>query len=642
MNRKRKFIQNNDLFRLLFIGFFILLAFYYLPKIQIDNSIERWLPPYAKELAEYESFLNTFGSDALLIVAFDDPSGSASQQNEEYINEFQKQVIQLENVTTVVRWPVAPFRLKKQMNKNIYSILIGFTPPSYLNPNRPVLLEQIEALLESIPIKSHLAGTGVIHKAINVQTNKSTSQFLFLGLLVLIFTLWFLLRNFSALIATVLIAGGGLSSMLIASVFFDIPLSMITVILPLIILFYATSNTLHIFYHQGDFRIVLAPCFMATFASSLGFMAFWFDPIPKMQDFAILANAGLWGNLLWTIIIFYPHRSKFKSNRLLEKYFSRFDIASKLKYIILLLLSLPIFFYGIFQIKAEIFSLSVLSAEDKAVVDHHYIEKNIGNYIPLEFTVNLDSVSSTSVIKWMDEVLELEEVDGALSYLDFSGFRNPAENGYLSFKKRMGRITFLMPLVSSIEGIRLLAGIEQIARKHFKKSNPKITGYVTLYGRVADTLGKSFIENLLWAFTIVFTFLFIYLRNIRVFAVTILPNIIPILIIIGLMGLLKIPLDMVTVPIGCLLLGIVVDDTIHILYWHKRTKDTNIAVKEAGPAILSTTVILILGFSVLLLSEAPPIVNFGLLSITALSTALLGDLLLLPYFMRLLKTGHNS
>jgi len=63
---------------------------------------------------------------------------------------------------------------------------------------------------------------------------------------------------------------------------------------------------------------------------------------------------------------------------------------------------------------------------------------------------------------------------------------------------------------------------------------------------------------------------------------------------------------------------------------------------QAGPAILSTTVILILGFSVLLLSEAPPIVNFGLLSITALSTALLGDLLLLPYFMRLLKTGHNS
>ena len=351
--KKNKFIQNKDIFRLFFIGLFILLAVFYLPKIQIDNSIERWLPPSAEELAEYESFLNTFGSDALLIVAFDDSIGFTSQQSNEYIDNFQKQVIQLENVTDVVRWLVAPFRLKKPMNKNIHSILIGFTPPSHLNPNRPILLEQIESLLESIPIKSHLAGTGVIHKAINVQTNKSTSQFLLLGFLVLIFTMWILLRNFSALLATLLIAGGGVSSMGIASVFFDIPLSMITVILPLIILFYATSNTLHIFYHQGDFRIVLAPCFMATLASSLGFMAFGFDPIPKMRDFAILANAGLWGNLLWTFIIFYPQRFKFKPNGLLEKYLSRFDIASKRKYIVLLLLSLPLFLYGIFQINTS-------------------------------------------------------------------------------------------------------------------------------------------------------------------------------------------------------------------------------------------------------------------------------------------------
>ena len=111
------------------------------------------------------------------------------------------------------------------------------------------------------------------------------------------------------------------------------------------------------------------------------------------------------------------------------------------------------------------------------------------------------------------------------------------------------------------------------------------------------------------------------------------PNLLPILAILGVMGWFHIPLDMVTFPMGCLALGLIVDDTVHYLYWYRKSRDVQFAYEKAGPGTVITSLIYILGFSVFLFAAANPVRYFGILAITALITALFGDIVILPIIL---------
>ena len=153
-----------------------------------------------------------------------------------------------------------------------------------------------------------------------------------------------------------------------------------------------------------------------------------------------------------------------------------------------------------------------------------------------------------------------------------------------------------------------------------------------------NELERSFLKSITLAFVLVFFLILIYLRDLRLFFAAIFPNVIPVVFIIGLMGWLRISLNMVTVPIGCLLLCVIVDDSVHFLFWYKKTGDLGKTYHEAGPGIFLTSVILIVGFSVFILASSPPIRYFGILGITALLTALIGDLVLLPIILKTMKS----
>jgi hypothetical protein len=190
-----------------------------------------------------------------------------------------------------------------------------------------------------------------------------------------------------------------------------------------------------------------------------------------------------------------------------------------------------------------------------------------------------------------------------------------------------------------MKGISLAKRIGRLAEISLGGYKPAINGYVTLYATVANELKNSFLKSIALAYVLVFFLLLVYLRNLRLFLAAILPNVLPVVFIIGLMGWLKISLNMVTVPIGCLLLCVVVDDTVHFLFWYKQTGELEMTFVEAGPGIFMTSVILIVGFSVFLLASSPPIRYFGILGITALLTALIGDLVLLPIILKKMESG---
>jgi predicted RND superfamily exporter protein len=632
--------------RLLFLVGFAALMVLYLPKIKFENSLERWVPPASPEIAHYKKFLDEFGAENALLVAFHDPGGFKSDGVQNAMMTFWDRLQGVPGVNSVSLYPPALYRLKKLHDESLTTVIVTFTPPSHLNPNRPELLTAVRDILKSVPIESHVAGTGVLFEAINEETQRYTLVFIGLGLLFLLTLLLFILKSPKAFLMTIGVSAGGVSTLLLTAAMFGIPISMVTVILPVLVLFYGTSSSLHVLFHRGDFRKVLGPCFLAILTTAIGFLTFLPSPIPLLRDFAWLGTSGIAGGFVWAVLLFYPRQYSFQPRGDLLRIFQRFPIASRPVILFLFLGVGAAMVPGLLKVKAEIYGLDVISPSNKRVADYRFIEQRVGHYVPLEYTVETGKVKPRELNNWISAVFELEEVDGAVSYLDVSRFGDGGKSAYVSRDGGLGRVTFLIPILSTRQGLSLVNRIDALGAEKMPGVRPEVNGYVTLYAVVAEELRKAFASSLASAFGFVFLVMGLFLRNARLFFASILPNALPVLYIIGLMGWSGMTLNMATVPIGCLMLGILVDNTIHLLFWYKKNASLQEAFHEVAPGMFLTSLILVVGFSVFLFASSPPIRYFGILSIVALVTGLAGDCVLLPVLVRMVtvrgtrKSGH--
>jgi predicted RND superfamily exporter protein len=135
------------------------------------------------------------------------------------------------------------------------------------------------------------------------------------------------------------------------------------------------------------------------------------------------------------------------------------------------------------------------------------------------------------------------------------------------------------------------------------------------------------------------------LGNLRLGLVSMIPNLTPIILTMGLMGWLGLPMDLFTIMIGSIAIGLAVDDTIHFMHnfrrYHRSTGDVSDAIRltltGAGRAMLVTTAVLSLSFFLYMFSTLSNLFNFGLLTGFTIIMALLADLFLAPALMVLLE-----
>ena len=166
----------------------------------------------------------------------------------------------------------------------------------------------------------------------------------------------------------------------------------------------------------------------------------------------------------------------------------------------------------------------------------------------------------------------------------------------------------------------------------------KITGMVVLYNNMLQSLFRSQILTIGVVFVAILFMFSVLFRNLRMAAVAIIPNLFAAAIVLGLMGWLGIPLDMMTITIAAICIGIAVDDTIHYIHRFveefKCDGDYRGAARRShdtiGRAMYYTTITIALGFSILAFSNFIPTIYFGLLTGFSMIAALVADLTLLP------------
>jgi len=217
---------------------------------------------------------------------------------------------------------------------------------------------------------------------------------------------------------------------------------------------------------------------------------------------------------------------------------------------------------------------------------------------------------------------------------------------YLLIDKNMARITARVRDSENINRKKLIEEIRYFIKSNNDSSldNYKVNGLLVLYNNMLESLFDSQIKSLGFVIILIFIMFLILFKSIKLSIIGIIPNIFASSFILGIIGYLSIPLDIMTITIAAITIGIAVDNTIHYLYRYKEFNKNNKMIQSikltnssAGLAVLTTSITIALGFSILSLSSFIPTVLFGIFTSLAMIFAMTGVLLLLPSLLIFLK-----
>jgi predicted RND superfamily exporter protein len=219
---------------------------------------------------------------------------------------------------------------------------------------------------------------------------------------------------------------------------------------------------------------------------------------------------------------------------------------------------------------------------------------------------------------------------------------------YISIKDNEARIS--LRIIDSQENLRRNDLINKINfdlenELGIEKEQYKLAGVLILFNNLLQSLFKSQILTLGLVMIGIFAMFMILFRNIKLSLIGVVPNFIAAFFILGIIGLLGIPLDMMTITIAAITIGIAVDNSIHYIYRFKEEFSKINNYKETlttchstvGAAILNTSITIVFGFSILVLSKFIPTIYFGVFTGLAMLLAMISVLTLLPSLILVFK-----
>ena len=274
---------------------------------------------------------------------------------------------------------------------------------------------------------------------------------------------------------------------------------------------------------------------------------------------------------------------------------------------------------------------------------HDYLNDNeyIGKVLSL--------ASSIRVAEIVNDNKELNSLEMSLLYKQLpTEVKDIAVNPYLSIEDNEARIS--VRILDSNQNLRRADLIQKIRTDltnddYLKSEVITITGILLLYNNMLQSLFDSQIKSLGFVMLIIALMFLILFRSFKLMVIGIIPNLLSALLVLGIMGIINLPLDMMTITIAAITVGIAVDNSIHYIYRFKEEfqsvetyEDTvKICHSSIGRAIFFTGITVIFGFSILILSNFIPTIIFGTLTGFAMLVALLLVLTLLPRLLISMK-----
>ena len=280
---------------------------------------------------------------------------------------------------------------------------------------------------------------------------------------------------------------------------------------------------------------------------------------------------------------------------------------------------------------------------DKIEKVHNYLESLDGVGKVLSFS------SILQVAKKLNNNKELGTLEMGILYSKMpESIKKEIIDPYISIKDNEARIN--LRIIDSKKELRRNELIKKIEydlqnKLNLKKDEFKLAGVLILFNNLLQSLFKSQILTLGFVMIGIFVMFLILFRNLTLSLIGVVPNFIAAFFILGIIGLLGIPLDMMTITIAAITIGIAVDNSIHYIYRFKEEFSLNKRYEETlklchstvGTAILNTSITIVFGFSILVFSNFIPTIYFGVFTGIAMLLAMVSVLTLLPKLILIIK-----
>jgi predicted RND superfamily exporter protein len=572
---------------------------------------------------------------------------------------------------------------------------------------RKITVEKVKELFKNAGINPiHLSGNTVLSYSLGYYMQRDLTTFLPL-ILIFIFLIFYVM--FRSFLVVILSMSAVLISLICTMAFLYLERGSInnfTTIIPPLIMTLSILNSIHLFseyrkeYASSPAKVaisstvkkVLAPCFFCTITDMVGFSSLSISKIPAMKDLGIVSAIGIGFafiitfSLLPAVLTLYPVYNSRSTPKLLptNKILIRIaDFNAHHKGLILfssiLIILLSVFFAT--RIKVETNLMEFFKKKSPIYQDTLFMEKELSGVQILEISLKAkekDTFKDPELLRRIERLqmflTALPRVDKVTSLVDYlkrtnQAFHNSDPEYYCLPDSRPLVAQYLLlfnyedlkPFIdtdykwasiqvrssehSSVKTKILIEKIDKYLKQNFPDLENRITGHPTLEVVTIDTMVNSQISSLPMAMVIIFALMFTLFRSIPVGLISIAPNVFPIVVNFGLMGLLGISLNTSTATISAIAIGIVVDDSIHFLHaFGERIKfhgDYMKAMYETigikGEAILFTSVILFFGFGILVFSNFIPVIQFGFLTALIFFTGVLAELTISPVLLLVFK-----
>ena len=502
-----------------------------------------------------------------------------------------------------------------------------------------------------------------------------------------------------ALFMTGLISSIGWKVTVISSNFFSLLLVMtLSVIIHLVVRYREISNQNLDQNNSETIRQTLnqmiRPCLYTVITTIAAFASLTASHVQPVIDFGLMMSIGVTvafvlsfiGFAIFMMLLKQPKPSQeSKKSFALEKLALVADKKGKsiiLSCTVVALIST----FGLSKLSVENSFINYFKKDTEIYQGLNFIDKELGGTIPLEIVFN-DLASAY----WADASLR-EDFHGIHNYLEqipsigkvlsidtFMQVLKEANNGKTpnGFLLTLGKNNMpdfaksqvLKPHISDVtDQIRIVARVKEtmnglernqlildikkslIENFYFDEDDFYFTGTFSLYNNLLQSLFSSQIKTIFTVFSIIFVLFVIVFRSISVALIAVIPNTLPSLIILGLMGLIGIPLDIMTITIAAIAIGIGIDNAIHYISRFKTellvdgdfVSSMYRAHNSIGVSMFYTAATVAIGFVVLILSHFIPSIYFGIFMAIAMLSAVIVNLTLLPKLLITFKPRMNK
>ena len=447
---------------------------------------------------------------------------------------------------------------------------------------------------------------------------------------------------------------------------------------------------------------------MTSLTTAAGLWSFSFSAVAPVADLGLFASSGVLIGLLFTLVLLpsliattnFVHlvpRADEKGHTIMDKlliWISKIGIGRPK--LILAISAVLIICATIFatQLRFSHFPLQWLPEDNFARVATETVDENLRGSLTLEVIVdtgqtnglynpeisrkieevskNINTITTGNmfvgkVLSFVDIIKETNRAlnenqdeyytvpnDANLIAQEFLLFESSGNNDLASLvdaNYSKARLTFKTPFIDSLEGKIFIDRAQAYLDKEFAGlAVVSFTGIGTLMTVTFEQAIYSSATSYVLAFTLITILMILLIGNIKIGLISMIPNLLPIIFLSTIMVIFKMPLDMFTLLIGAIALGLAVDDTVHFMHNFRRyelqyndvDKAVRMTLMGTGRAITLTSIVLALGFLVLTFSQMNNMFDFGVLTASAILVALLADFFLMPAIMKLIIKDRSD